>query len=153
MCLIVKNYLFSISFFLSIICCTLPVAVCGNSGEEIYNEQQSIADDDADSAYDSLTDKLSPDSIYDSVMGQVDKNKGKNPIKVFLKSFYSTYAYIRMLSPIIGIAGILIGILIAGLARINKPLRRFGIVFAITVPTLLVIIVFGIGYLNSLFLR
>lgn len=123
-----------------------------NEGEQIFDEQQSVGDENADDAYDSVTDKLDPDNIYDSVVNQVNKNKDKNFFKSLLKTFYSAYSYLRSLAPIIGIIGTTVGVIIAVFARKNKGLRRFGITIAIVVPVLLVVIVFGIGYLNSIFL-
>ena len=132
-----------------------PVCVSAsepNEGEGIFDEQQSVGDDIADDAYDSVTDKLDPDNIYDSVMNQVNKNKDKNFFKSLLKGFYSAYSYLRSLAPVIGIIGTTVGVIIAVFARKNKGLRRFGITIAIMVPVLLIFIVFGIGYLNSVFL-
>lgn len=127
--------------------------VLANEGDEIFDEQQSISDDKADDAYDSITDKLEPDNIYDGVMDQVNKGKGQNPFKAFLRGFYSVYGYLRTLSPILIIGAIVIGVLIAIFSRKNKGLRRFGITIAIVIPILVVLVVFGIGYLNSVFLH
>ena len=66
---------------------SFSVPVFANEGDEIFDEQQSISDDKADDAYDSITDKLEPDNIYDGVMDQVNKNKGQNPLKNALKGF------------------------------------------------------------------
>ena len=136
---------------LSVFLFSLPVFA--NEGDEIYEEQQSAAEDSANDAYDSVTDKLDPDNIYEDVMGQVNKNKGENPLKSFLRGFYGVYGYIRSLGPVIAIGGVVIGSLIALFSRRNKAWRKFGITLAIVVPLLVVVVVFGIGYLNSVLLH
>ena len=131
----------------------LATPVYANEGDQIFDEQQSAAQEDADSAYDSVTDKLEPDNIYDSVKDQMNKNKGENPFKLFLRGFYSAYGYIRSLGPVIAICGIVLGTLIAIFSRKNKSWKKFGITIAVAVPILVLVIIFGVGYLNSVFLH
>ena len=131
---------------------SIPVFASENEGDEIYEEQQSEAIDKVDDAYDSVASKADPNNIYDSIVGQVNKNKGVNPFKAFLRGFYGVYGYIRSLGPVIAVGGVVIGVLIALFSRKNKTWRKFGITLAIVVPLLVILIVFGIGYLNSMLL-
>lgn len=130
--------------------------------ESIFDEKQSEADERAEEAYDSISDKT--EDIYAEYMERFAQNNSgtnedhsvgnasRNFGKAVLSGFYSAYSFIRLWAPLIGIFSIAIGVIIALFARKNKGLRKFGISVAIVMPLLLVFIVYGIGYLNSIYL-
>ena len=77
-------------------------------------------------------------SISDSLSGVL--NKISNVL-------LSLYFRISGLGIPIGVFGFVVGTIIALLATKNKGLRRFGVTFAIAVPVITTVVVYGGGYL------
>lgn len=66
--------------------------------------------------------------------------------------FYKNMVGIKGWSLLIGLISVVVGIFIAVTAKLNKKLRRFAISFLIiTVPSLLIVFVFGIAKFVSIF--
>lgn len=83
-----------------------------------------------------------------------NKDDGESLPTSLLKSFYATYYKIRLASPFIIIGSIIFGSLGALFSRLNKGAKRFFIVaFVILIPLLTLLIVYGIGILNGIFLN
>jgi len=67
--------------------------------------------------------------------------------------FYKHMSSIKGWSLFIGILSVGIGVFIAVTAKLNKKMRRFAITcFIITIPSLLIFMVFGIAKLVSMFM-
>lgn len=67
--------------------------------------------------------------------------------------FYKNLVSIKAWSFFIGLVSLISGIFIAVTAKLNKKLKRFAItLFVITIPVLLLIFVFGISKLVSMFI-
>lgn len=129
--------------------------------ESIVNEylenNEDINSKNADNYSEAFKEKT--DSIYYNAIEQYTKptdskdNGSGSFIQSVLRSFYSTYSKIRMVAPIIIIVSVVFGVVGMLFSRYNKGARRFFLLtFVVTVPILLVFIVFGIGVLNSMFL-
>lgn len=112
------------------------------------------------------------DDIYDSLQESIEDswNKGmdelKNSDSIPMKGplserilrgianvFYKHMSSIKGWSLFIGILSVGIGVFIAVTAKLNKKMRRFAITcFIITIPSLLIFMVFGIAKLVSMFM-
>lgn len=126
------------------------VLLCSSSVQVV------AADDDI---YDSLQE-----SIEDSWNEGMDelKNSDSIPMKGPLSErilrgianvFYKYMSSIKGWSLFIGILSVGIGVFIAVTAKLNKKMRRFAITcFIITIPSLLIFMVFGIAKLVSMFM-
>ena len=126
------------------------VLLCSSSVQVV------AADDDI---YDSLQE-----SIEDSWNEGMDelKNSDSIPMKGPLSErilrgianvFYKHMSSIKGWSLFIGILSVGIGVFIAVTAKLNKKMRRFAITcFIITIPALLIFMVFGIAKLVSMFM-
>lgn len=126
------------------------VLLCSSSVQVV------AADDDI---YDSLQE-----SIEDSWNEGMDelKNSDSIPMKGPLSErilrgianvFYKHMSSIKGWSLFIGILSVGIGVFIAVTAKLNKKMRRFAITrFIITIPSLLIFMVFGIAKLVSMFM-
>lgn len=126
------------------------VLLCSSSVQVV------AADDDI---YDSLQE-----SIEDSWNEGMDelKNSDSIPMKGPLSErilrgianvFYKHMSSIKGWSLFIGILSVGIGVFIAVTAKLNKKMRRFAITcFIITIPMLLIFMVFGIAKLVSMFM-
>lgn len=110
--------------------------------------------------------------IYDSLHESIEKNwndkmsglknsdqiaiKGPLPERILrgiANSLYKQMSSIKGWSLLVGVLSVGIGIFIAVAAKLNKKLRKFAITFfIITIPTLLIIMVFGIAALVSMFI-
>lgn len=126
------------------------VLLCSSSVQVV------AADDDI---YDSLQE-----SIEDSWNEGMDelKNSDSIPMKGPLSErilrgianvFYKHMSSIKGWSLFIGILSVGIGVFIAVTAKLNKKMRKFAITcFIITIPSLLIFMVFGIAKLVSMFM-
>lgn len=131
------------AFLLTIVLVLFPASVClasevvGDAGGE-----STTAVQDDNGLYQQYLDQFNraediPES--DSMAGRLSRS--------LLSSFHAVYTFIKLWAPMIGIFSVAIGVLIAIFSRRNKGLRKFGISLAITIPLLLILIVFGVGYL------
>lgn len=69
-----------------------------------------------------------------------------------LDDFYRVYAGIKSWAPVIAISSIGAGLLILIFSRYNKGMRRFGLYgLVMGVPLVLLVIVYGVGFLNGIF--
>lgn len=122
----------------------------------------SAAEDRAEDAYNNISDKTEKeyyeymerfgDSYSEPKQSHSVGDSINNLGHSVLSGLYALYSLIRQWSPLIGIFSVAIGVIIAIFARKNKGLRKFGISIAVSVPLLLIFIVYGIGYLNSIYL-
>lgn len=102
--------------------------------------------------------KYKTDSVYYNAIDKyTTQNTGsranESPVASFLRGFYSTYNDIRLLSPVIFLVSFVFGIVGILFSKYNKGARRFFLIaFVITIPLLVLVIVFGIGILNDMFL-
>ena len=112
-----------------------------------------------DDIYDSLHE-----SIEESWSNGMDELKSSDSIPIegplserilrgIANVFYKHMTSIKGWSLFIGILSVGIGIFIAVTAKLNKKMRRFAITcFIITIPMLLIFMVFGIAKLVSMFM-
>lgn len=120
------------------------------------NSLQVVAVDDI---YDSLHESI--EESWNDGMDEL-KNSDSIPIEGPLPErilrgianvFYKHMAGIKGWSLFIGILSVGIGVFIAVTAKLNKKMRRFAITcFIITIPLLLIFMVFGIAKLVSMFM-
>lgn len=125
--------------------------------DNMLQKNEDINSENADNYSEAFKKKT--DSIYYKAIEQYTKpadskdNGSSSFIQSALRAFYSTYSKIRMVAPIIIIVSVAFGVVGMLFSRYNKGARRFFLLtFIITVPLLLVFIVFGIGVLNNMFL-
>ncbi|MDD3361836.1 MAG: hypothetical protein PHW34_09215 [Hespellia sp.] len=108
--------------------------------------------------YDSLQESMK--NNWKSGLDQLEAEdqieiKGPLPERILrgiANAFYQHLVSIKAWSLLIGLISLLIGIFIAVTAKLNKKLRRTAItLFIVTIPLLLIIFVFGITKLISMF--
>lgn len=153
------------NFFLMFYILAFTVSVCGCSSEKVINDAGNTfyerAEDDVEESSSSYNDHM--DSIYEDAM-----NRYMNPddaevmegddifdklTRKILSGYQRSYYTFRSLSPIIFISSLVIGILMMVLSRHNKQVKRMGLfVFIIGIPTIVLLIVFGVGIVNGIFL-
>ena len=100
---------------------------------------------DTEKEYYALLDKYSDNDTETSDRGFIE---------TILYHFYRIYLQIKMYAAPITFVSIIIGSLIAIFCRSNKAMRRFGIFgLIIGVPVIMILMVYGVGILNSIFLN
>lgn len=125
------------------------------------DEQVGAAASETDADVESgVTGDNKVNSVVDSVVGNVDEGVSdaldyisgvsNGLIRSVLLFFYRLYGVLKVWSvPIVSLS-LLIGILLQVFCRRNKKVRRFGVVvFLITIPLVVLLIVFGFGTLIS----
>lgn len=125
------------------------------AGTSVGAEQESIAEEKASDAYDSMGDNTY--KVYNNITDSSQKVLGgmdtSNSMRTILNSFYKTYQGIKMMSPIIIAVCEIIGWFMYFLSPYNKKFRRLGLFgFVIILPLILIFFVFGIGFINGIFL-
>lgn len=124
--------------------------------DNMLNKNENITDEKADEFSEKFKNKT--DSVYYNAIERfqehtINRNENDPPVKAFLRGFYTTYNNIRLISPVIVIISIVFGVIGMLFSRYNKGARRFFLVaFVIVIPLLIVIFIFGVGILNSMFL-
>lgn len=152
-------------YLLYLIIATTLLAGCGyttnNNGffsmeqyETTMENQDDFASRNVDQAMKAGDEKEAEakDTISDLVSKPAEKKKESLP-EALLKGFYNTYIQIKLWAPWICIGSFMIGMIIFLAARGNKRARKFGLFgLVIGVPLSMLFIVFGIGFLNGMFL-
>lgn len=127
---------------------------------DVYAESDGLVNEKVESntIYDSLSNSIH--NKWDNGLEQLETTdeieiKGSLSeciIRSIANTFYKHLVSIKAWSLLIGIFSIIIGGFITATAKLNKKLKRFAISFFIfTIPILLVIFVFGITKLISMF--
>lgn len=122
---------------------------------EDYGEKvQQEADDKADRAVNSVGAFAETEvEKAKGASGQVTLSNGYKTSVRLLKSFYRVYEGIKSMAGIIISVSVFIGILIFVLSRKNKQWRRLGLyMFVIAIPLLVLLVVYGVGTLNGIYL-
>lgn len=145
-----------------VISLSLALAACGgnvpeNSTENsFYSREKDIANErtgDAQSSIDQLYDDAMSRIIEENPSPVEGDNAFERASNIIFGGFYRTYLTIRSAAPLICLGSFAIGLLLFLLASKNKRLKRTGLfVFMIGIPVLMLIIVYGIGILNGIFL-
>lgn len=123
---------------------------------EMIESNETLTGEKASDYSDQIRNKT--DEIYYKALdgfknNSRNKEEGETWVQSLLIGFYSTYNSIRLVSPVIFIVSIVFGVIGMLFSRYNKGAKRFFLVaFVIAIPILLIIIVFGIGILNSIFI-
>jgi hypothetical protein len=134
------------------------LAVCSLMTEPVLASETRASEEEND-VYDALQESIREnwDEGFKRLEAQDEiEIKGPLPERI-LRSianvFYRHLVSIKAWSLFIGIISLIVGIFIAATAKLNKKLRRFAIsLFVIALPTLLIIFVFGITKLVSMFI-
>lgn len=113
--------------------------------QELENVTYEKFDEKTDSVYNNAFEELVKPVEYTGEKPSLEER--------ILRTGYGMYSTFRSLSPILFIASEVTGLLLFIFAKHNKQLKRLGLYgFMIGIPVLLVLIVFGIGFLNDMFL-
>ena len=148
---------------LPLLLCMMILTSCGSAGndynaaEEYYTESEQSAED-LGNGYTSRLDKIYQDTMENIADGEgVEELEGTDIfdklLRKFLSGFHRAYRMFKTMSPTIFICSVLIGIFMVVFSRENKRLRRTGwLVFIIGIPFAVILIVFGVGALNSVLL-
>lgn len=143
----------------NMVCMALCIlAVCGlMSGTAVAAENRDSEEENQ--VYDALQESIRKN--WDDGFEQLETQdeieiKGPFPERV-LRSianvFYRHLVSIKAWSLFLGIISLIVGIFVAATAKLNKKLRRFAIsLFVTAIPILLIIFVFGITKLVSMFI-
>lgn len=125
-------------YFLVILAMVVLCSGCARS-EEVAIED--VYDNMIESNQDSITNLMNE--------GKFVSDKGKAYAKGPLDT---VYLYLRVNGPYVMILSVIIGCVMAVLARRNKKLQRFAIfTLCVGVPLLVLVVIFGYGFLCSLF--
>lgn len=125
-----------------------------NSKEQIgenCEEAKEIIGNGAETAVDVGKDVL--DAGGDAVDAGVDAgaNAVEEGTNSFWEGFYDIHTKIKVLTPLLFVGSIVLGLLVAVFARKNKGLRQSAlIVFCITIPVVLLLLVYGLPYIRPL---
>lgn len=152
-------------YLLYLIIATILLSGCGytanNNGffsmeqyEETMENQDKISSRNVEQAMKAGDKKEAEvkNTINDLINEPAKKNKESLP-ETLLRGFYNTYIQIKLWAPWICIGSFMIGMIIFMSARGNKRARKFGLFgLVIGVPLCMLFIVFGIGFLNGMFL-
>lgn len=137
-----KN-IFGLFLLMFVLLCSSSVQVVA-ADEDIYDSLQESIEDSWNEGMDELKNS---DSI--PMKGPLSERILRGIANVFYKHMSS----IKGWSLFIGILSVGIGVFIAVTAKLNKKMRRFAITcFIITIPLLLIFMVFGIAKLASMFM-
>lgn len=133
---------------------------CGNQsdiyGDKFYEEMEEEAvifeeeaSEKADRIYQDAMERLMSNEDVEEMEGTDIFDKLRRRL---LRNSWKTYNVIRVNAPMVVAWSISVGILIIVFSTHNKQLRRFGLVaFVIGIPAAIIIIVFGIGIFNEIF--
>lgn len=144
---------------LNMVCMVLYIlAACGFMSETVLAAEIQASEEEND-VYDTLQESIREN--WDEGFEQLETQdeieiKGPLPERV-LRSianvFYRHLVGIKAWSLFIGVISLIVGIFIAATAKLNKKLRRFALsLFVAAIPILLIIFVFGITKLVSMFI-
>lgn len=124
---------------------TDPVRFSDEEDEKKASEYYKKADENIVSAYYNAMDVVQSGHAGDF-------RKGKSVGEWFFTVFYSAYASVKRAAPFIAMVSILLGSTICFFAKRNKMVfRRALFVFVLGVPFVLVLVVFGIGSMTTVF--
>lgn len=138
-------------FAVCLLCCTTPYTVHAQAEQGTHSEEEN-------DIYDSLQKSIQEN--WDDGFAELeatDEIEIKGPLservlRGIANVFYKHLVSIKAWSLLIGFISLIVGIFIAVTAKLNKKLRKFAIsLFVITIPVLLIIFVFGITKLISIF--
>lgn len=125
------------------------------SVDENLKRNEELIEEKAENYVDQFNQKN--ESVYYNALNKYrtpsNDNSNEDLITWILKKLYGGYNKFKLLSPYIFWASIAFGIIGVLFSRHNKGARRFFIVsFIITIPVLILIIVFGVGIYNDIFI-
>lgn len=124
--------------------------------EEQLDQNAKTTEENANNYSEKIDDAT--ESIYYNALDEFTTTKDDNDgdssfFTSILLEFYGTYSKLRLASVWIVISSLVFGILGCAFTRHNKGAKRFFLTaFIFAVPLLMIVIVFGIGILNGLFL-
>ena len=129
--------------FCCLFCFFFTVPVYAAEENDIYDSLQNSIKE----SWDNGLEELETDDEIE-ITGPLPERILRSIANVFYKHLVSIKAW----SLFLGILSFVVGVFIAATAKLNKKLRRFSIsLFVITIPVLLIIFVFGITKLVSMF--
>ncbi len=142
-------------FILIIIMNAGVYAYAADTDDNYGKEVESRADEKADTAVDNISGFTKNE--YDKAVegsSHISSDLGKRLTVRILKAFYRFYEAIKSMAGIMISVSVFIGILLIVLCKKNKQRRRLGLFFFIIgFPLLVLLIVYGIGILNGIYLR
>lgn len=133
-----------IVFFCTLLVFLGSVVPVRAAGDDLYDSLHESIEEGWDSGMDELKED---DSIV------IEGPLPERILRGIANIFYKHMAGIKGWSLFIGILSVCVGVFIAVTAKLNKKMRRFAITcFIITIPMLLIFMVFGIAKLVSMFM-
>ena len=122
--------------------------------QEIYDEQMDRAEENADEVGEEFLEKKEQEfqTILDSVLDGTEESDKSLPEQLLLW-FYQYYTVIRMWAAPICFVLMILGVIIYKVAQDSKSVQKFAL-YGLTFGSfiLYVLLVFGIGWLNDIFL-
>ena len=144
---------------LNMVCMVLYIlATCSFMSETVLAAEVQASEEEND-VYDTLQESIREnwDEGFERLETQ-DEIEIKGPLtervlRSIANVFYRHLVSIKAWSLFIGIISLIVGVFVAATAKLNKKLRRFAIsLFVTAIPVLLIIFVFGITKLVSMFI-
>lgn len=121
---------------------------------DIVEKSKDAADENAKKTYDAISEKS--DEEYYKGLDKLLTPQEKSDMslgEMMLYNFYDFYLQFKASAPALCIVFIVVGMILYFSARGNKSLKRFGLFgLAIGFPVIILLIVYGIGYLNGIYL-
>lgn len=151
-----KTFIIS-SLFVTVACFVIPLRVVAAEEEmtQSYEEElEQRANSNADAAANDAGD-FADNSIRKVLKGSSDLQKatGRQVAEKILRTAYQFYTVLKVSARYIVTVSILIGVLLLVICRKNKKRRRMGLYgFIIGVPLITLILIYGIGILNGVYL-
>lgn len=138
-----KKFVMCVFLMALLIIATNQTIFAAEEENDIYDSLQESIKDSWDNGFKDLetTEEIEADGPFMERL-----------LRSIANAFYKNMVGIKGWSILIGLISIVVGIFIAVTAKLNKKLRRFAITFLIiTVPSLLIVFVFGIAKFVSIF--
>lgn len=138
-------------FAICLLFCSAPLAVYAQEEPETRSEEENdIYDSLQDSIRENWEDGFAELEAEDEI--EIKGPFSERLLRGIANAFYKHLVSIKAWSLFIGLISLVVGIFMAVTAKLNKKLRKFAIsLFVITIPLLLIIFVFGIAKLISMF--
>ena len=125
-----------------------------NPSESIVKDTDTTMKDKGESSYDEIRERAEKNFLkgVDQLTSNSESDSDSDPVRdVWVYIFY-IYDIVKGIAPALFVGFIMLGLLVAKLAKQNKGVRRFGIYgLCVTFPIILLIFVYCLPYLYDVF--
>lgn len=131
---------------------------------DTYDKTQDIAEQNAEisaNRYEEKANQIYGEAMEEAMSGFYSEAKEDNEegnffdrmTRMILRMFYNRYGSLRTMAPLVSVMSIVLGGIIFVFSKKNKPRKRFALYgLIIGIPILMIVLVYGIGIANQIFL-